>query len=292
MRPFEYLEAANLDQACHLLSEYKDKAKILAGGQSLLPILKQRIISPGYLISIKSLHELEYISKNGAGIGIGALTTHHAIETSSLIKEKFPMLVDMERSLGSIQIRNWGTIGGNLCHADPGGDPGPALIAFNAKVKAVSLRGIREIPLESFLVGFLETALEPDEILTEISVPYPSPHTGLSYVKESVKFGGRTIASVAVSITMSGKHIREARIVLGAIGNKPFRATETEKLLYNIDRGQILEKAAASAAWEVEPRSDLEGTKEYKKQIVKVITRKALNQAILQAQNRNRESAK
>lgn len=288
MRPFEYIEPANLSEACQLISEYKDKAKILAGGQSLLPILKQRIISPGYLISIKNLRELEYIRENGAGIQIGALTTHHSIEISPLIKEKFPMLVDMEGSLGSIQIRNWGTIGGNLCHADPGADPGPALIAFKAQVKATSIRGTREIPLDSFFVSYLETVLAPDELLTEIDIPYPPAHTGFSYVKESIRFGERAIASAAVSVTTSGKNIKESRIVLGAIGNTPLRATEAEKV-YNIIGKHALEEAAEAAAEEAEPMSNLEGTKEYKKRIVKVIVKKALSQAVMRAQNSRKE---
>lgn len=290
MRPFEYLEPDNLAQACQFISEYKDKAKIIAGGQSLLPILKQRIISPRYLISIKNLHELEYIRENGAGIEIGALTTHHSIETSPLIKEKFPMLVDMERSLGSVQIRNWGTIGGNLCHADPATDPGPALLAFKAKVKAASIRGTREIPLDSFFISYLETVLEPDEILTEIDIPCPPAHTGFSYVKESVRFGERAIASVAVAITMHGKNVKEARIVLGATGNTPLRATEAEKV-YNIEGSWSMDKAAEAAAEEAQPRSDLEGTTEYKKEIIRVITKKALGQAVMRAQNHNKEVA-
>ncbi len=284
MRPFEYVEPANLTEACRLIADYGDRAKLIAGGQSLLPILKQRLIAPSYLISIKNLHELDYIRENGSDIEIGALTTHHSIETSPLIKEKFPMLADMEGSLGSIQIRNWGTIGGNLCHADPATDPGPALVALNARVKAASVRGKREIPMESFFVSYLETALQQDEILTAISIPYPPAHTGSSYVKESVRFGERAIASVAVSITMNGKKSKEARIVLGATGNTPVRAAAAEKI-YNIGRNSGTEEAAGAAAEEAEPRSDMEGTREYKKQIIRVITEKALSQAAMRAQS-------
>lgn len=291
MRPFEYLEPANLREACRMLSRYKDRAKVLAGGQSLLPILKQRLISPPYLVNIKCLQELEYIKEDRAGIKIGALTTHHALETSALIQEKFPMLVDMERSLGSIQIRNWGTIGGNLCHADPGTDPGPALIALKAKIKAASTRGYRTIPLDSFFRGYLETVLETDEILTEIALPYPAAGTGSSYIKESVRFGERAIASVATSVTIRGRKIKEARITLGSIAATPLRASEAEKLLYNIEIEGNLGKAIAAASEEAQPVSDLEGSREYKKQIIRVITKKALEQAILRAQEYSGGSA-
>lgn len=290
MRPFEFLEPASLAEACQLISQYRDRAKIIAGGQSLLPILKQRMINPEYLISLKHFHELEYIRQNNSGIEIGALTTHHSIEMSSLIKEKFPVLAEMENSLGSIQIRNWGTIGGNLCHADPAGDPGVVLLALNASVRVTSERGTREIPLDSFFVSYMETALEPDEILTEIHIPYPAPHTGFSYVKESVRFGERPIASAAVAITVTGKNIKEARIYLGAAGNKPRRAVKAEKS-YNIGTGKFPEAASLAASKEAEPGSDLEGTKDYKKQIIKVIVKKALNQAIIQAQSGNREAS-
>lgn len=283
MRPFEFLEPANLAEACQLISRYKDRAKLIAGGQSLLPILKQRMISPEYLISIKNLHELEYIKQNSSGIEIGALTTHHAIEISPLIKEKFPILAEMENSLGSIQIRNWGTIGGNLCHADPAGDPGVVLLALKASVMTNSIRGNREIPLDSFFVSYMETALEPDEILTEIHIPYPVPHTGFSYVKESVRFGERPIASAAAAISIKGKNIKEARIYLGAAGNTPKRAVKAEKY-YNTGAGKFPEAASQAASDEAEPGSDLEGTKEYKKQIIKVIVKRALSQAIAQAQ--------
>lgn len=290
MRPFEYVEPASLEHACRLISEYKDQAKIIAGGQSLLTILKQRLISPAYLISIKNLRELEYIRENSAGIEIGALTTHHAIETSPLVKEKLPMLVDMENSLGSIQIRNWGTIGGNLCHADPSTDPGPALVALKARVKAASIRGTREMPVESFFVSYLETALEPDEILMEIAIPYPPPHTGFSFVKESARFGERAIASVAAAVTLNKKNVKETCIVLGAIGNTPIRATDAERV-YNKEGDNSIDKAAAVAAEEAEPRSDLEGTAEYKKQIIKVIVKKALSRAAIQAQNNSKGAA-
>lgn len=286
MRPFEYLEPASLAQACQMLSEHREDGRLLAGGQSLLPILKQRIVSPRYLISIKGLSELDYIREDGSVIRIGAVTSHRSIETSSLIKVKFPVLVDMERCLGSVQIRNWGTIGGNLCHADPSADPGPVLIALKAKVKARSLKGEREIILDDFFTGYMETALGPDEILTEIEIPYPSPHTGYCYVKESIRFGERPIASVAVSLTMNGNTIKEARIVLGAAGNTPLRAREAEKVSFNTEGNLALERAAEAAAKEARPASDLEGTAEYKRQIIKVITRKAVEEAMKSAKGR------
>lgn len=288
MRPFEYLEPETLGEACELLSSHCDEAKIIAGGQSLLPILKHRLTTPKYIINIKPLAELEYIREDGGWVKIGALTTHRAVESSQLIKEKLPILAEMEKVVASVQVRNWGTIGGDLCHADPGGDPGPALIALGAWVTIKSVRGERQIPLEGFFVSYLETALGPDEILTSIEVPVLAPQTGTSYIKESVRWGDHPIASVASLVVYNEEKIKDARIVLGGVGNTPVRAREAEKALIGMKVGDNLEMAGEAAAREARPKTDVEGSSEYKQAIIKVVIKQSVSLAKRRAQTPGR----
>ncbi|MBI4334692.1 MAG: xanthine dehydrogenase family protein subunit M [Chloroflexi bacterium] len=287
MRPFKFLEPRNLEHACSLLARHGDRARVIAGGQSLLPVLKHRVISPRYLINLKGLPGLEYVRIVDGGLAIGALATHRALETSALVKTRFPVLAEMESTLGSVPVRNWGTIGGNLCHADPGGDAGPVLMVLGARLKAVSARGQRHIAVREFFKGYLETTLEPDEILAEVEVPQPLPHSGAVYWKESVRTGDYAIASVAALVEVDGAVIRNARIVLGAVGSTPVEATLTEKALTGKPIDVNLDEAASLAAAEANPKIDVEGSAEYKRQIVKYITKEALRRAIARAQDSN-----
>ena len=204
MKDFEYFSASSLQEACSLISQYKDVGKILAGGQSLVTLLRQKLISPTCLIDIKGLKELDYIEfdkKNG--LRIGALTTHRAIEKSAVIQEKYNVLSEMEKSVASVQTRNWGTIGGNLCSADPIGDPAPSLIALGAKLKLVSAKGERVVGLEDFFTDYFTTIIEPDEILAEIQLPPPAANTGIEYKKFSTIEAGIKIVSTSVALPLN-----------------------------------------------------------------------------------------
>lgn len=287
MRPFKYLEPKSLKEACSMIAEHGEEAKLLAGGQSLLPLLKQRFISPEYVINLKGIPELEYLGNGQGNMKIGSLTLHRTIETSPAIRGTFPMLAEMERTLGSTQIRNWGTIGGNLCHADPGGDPGPTLIALGASVRVASARGEREIVLEDFFEDYLKTVLEPDEIMAEISVPEPPPLSGGAYHKESIRLGDMAIAATAVFVVLEGKGgpIRDVRIVLGAAGPTPIRAKQAEALLVGKKAtDDLLREAGETAASESHPTGDVQGSEEYKREMVRVVTRNMLREAIKRAQ--------
>jgi carbon-monoxide dehydrogenase medium subunit len=284
MKPFQYLEAHSIDEACQLLGELGERAKIIAGGQSLVVLLKHRMTSPEYLLGIKSLHELEYLTTRQDAIAIGALTTHRAIETSSLIRKELPMLVDMEKTVGSVQIRNWGTLAGNLCTGEPGSDPGVALVALGAKVKLRSMRGEREIPIEEFFTGYLETALEPDEILVEIMIASLESHTQGAYVKESVRAGDYGIATAAVVVTLDGKMIKKARIALGAVGPRPIRAKRAEGAIVGKEMDNALEELGKVASEESKPTTDIEGSVQYKRHIAGIAAREALVKAIGRAQ--------
>lgn len=284
MKHFKYIKAESLEHVCTLLDKYREQAKVMAGGQSLLVLIKQGLIAPEYLIDIKNLRDLEYIAMNGDGMVIGALTTHRSLETSPLVGERLPMLVDMEKVLGWVQIRNWGTVGGDICHADPAGDPGVALMALGANINIMSLRGKREVPLEDFFIDYLESVLEPDEIVTEIVVPKLAAHTQGAYVKESVRQGDLGIATVAVVVTLDDRVIKDARVVIGgAIGPKPIRAKKAESVIVGKQIDSSLDEAGEVAARELQPATDIEGSAEYKRHIVKVIIKQALAQAIERA---------
>lgn len=284
MRPFEYVEAKNLDHACHLLSEYGERARILAGGQNLLLMLKQRAIQPEYLIDIKRLRELEYLTDHGNEIAMGALTVHRTLETSPLLMKRLPMLVDAEKVLAWVQIRNWGTVAGELCEADPASDLGTVLVALGARIKLKSESGQREIPIESFYQGYMETALKPDEILVEIVVPCLTDHTQGAYVKESVRVGDYGIGSAAAIVTLDGKTIKDVRIASGAAGPTPMRARKAENAVTGRKVGSSFDDVGEAAAAESHPVDDIEGSVEYKRQITKVVTKRALAQAISRAQ--------
>jgi carbon-monoxide dehydrogenase medium subunit len=247
-------------------------------------LLKQRLVSPDYVIGIKGLQELDYLSSYSDRISMGSITTHRTLETSPVIKKELPMLVEMERGVASIQIRNWGTIGGNLCIGDPACDPAVALLALEAKVRVRSLRQEREIPLEEFFVDYLETALEPDEILVEIIVPRPEARTQGTYIKESVRAGDYGIASAAVVVSLDGGVIRKARIALGASGPTPLRAKKAEEAISGRDIGSALALVGSVAAAEAHPTTDIEGSEAYKRRIIEHITQEALATAVKRVQ--------
>lgn len=286
MSYFKFLEPKSLKEACELLSKYKEKAKLIAGGQSLVPLLKGGYIHPEYIIDLKNLSELDYINKNATCIKIGAMTTHRTLETSPIVNKRFPVLVDAEHRVAHLQIRNWGSVGGALSHGDPGGDLIPPLTALQAKVKAVSVRGEREIAIDGFVVDIFTTVLEGDEILKEITVPYFESHSAAAYHKESIEEGDAPIASVAAMITLDerGKTIKKARLVLGAVGTKPIVAQKAAKAIV----GKKADAKTASEAGELameesEPTADVMGSVAYKKEIIRLLTRDMILLAIKRA---------
>lgn len=287
MKDFEYYPTKTVEEACSLISQYSEEGKILAGGQSLITLLRQKLISPLYLIDIKGISNLDYIKFDAKkGLRMGALTTHRSIEKSSVIQEKYNVLSEMEKSVASVQTRNWGTIGGNLCSADPIGDPAPSLIALNAKLKIVSSRGERIIPLEEFFTDYFTTVLEPDEIVTEIQLPPPAPHTGVIYMKFSTIEAGIKIVSTSVSVTIDPGTMtcKDARIVMSAVAPVPFNAKKARALLMGKKINDLLiEEAAQLASEETNPTSDVHATAEYRREIAKVLVRRATKQAFEKA---------
>jgi carbon-monoxide dehydrogenase medium subunit len=287
IRDFEYFSPKTLEEALTLLNEYGDECKVIAGGQSLLILMRQGLVAPEYLVDIKGISELNYIQAEAKeGLRIGALTTHRAIEKSPVMKNGFSVLAEMEHRLASIQTRNWGTIGGNLCHAEPTGDPTSVLIALNATLSTASLKGKRNMAVEDFCQSYFETALEPDELLTEIQVPPAPPHTGTAYTKFNIIETDVGMVAVAVSISLdAGKDMcKDARIVLGACGSIQMRAKQAEEVL----RGEkitdnLLKEAGQVASQEAEPITDVSASEEYRRELVKILVVRVGREALARA---------
>jgi CO/xanthine dehydrogenase FAD-binding subunit len=284
---FEYFAPKTVDEAISLLSKYKGEAKIIAGGQSMLVVMKRGLLTTEYLIDIKGVAALDYIKYDeGEGLRIGALTIHRAIEKSPIIQKHFRVLSEMEQNLATIQTRNWGTIGGNLCHGDPAGDPATVLIALNAKLKLAGSRGERIIGVEEFSKDYLEVALEPDEMLTEIQVPTPLSHAGAAYEKLMVMKGDMGVVGAAVSITLSPKDgvCKDARIALSNCASVPLRAKKAEKgLIGKVLNDSLLLEAGEVAATEASPPVDVHGSTEYRREMVKVFVGRAATKALERA---------
>jgi len=287
MKDFEYLAPKNIEEALSFLLQYKGEAKIIAGGQSMLVLMRQELLAPEYVIDIKGLSALDYMTYDKReGLRMGALTTHRAVEKSLDIQRCFSVLSEMERNLATIQTRNWGTIGGNLCHGDPAGDPVTVLIVLDAKLKLRSLSGERTVAVERFSKDTLEVDLEPDEMLIEIQVPAPMPRTGVAHEKLMVMQGDAGIVGAAVSITLKpGDAVCEdARIVISNAASVPLRVREAEKrLIGKVINDQILKEAGEAASGESDPPSDVHGSAEYRKEMVKVFVRRAAARALEKA---------
>ena len=287
IKDFECFAPKTLREALTLLDRYRDECKVIAGGQSLLVLMRQRLVAPEYLIDIKGVSELNYITSDAKeGLKIGALTTHRAVEKSPAMKNGFSVLGEMERRLASIQTRNWGTLGGNICHGEPAGDPAPVLIALKSTLKMASLKGERTMPVDDFTLDYFETALEPDELLTEIQVPLPLPHTGAAYTKFNIIESDVATVGVAVSLTLgSGSGICEdVRIALGASAPTPMRAKKAEAVL----RGKritdnLLREAGGVASTEAEPISDITASAEYRRELVRVLVARVGKEALARA---------
>jgi carbon-monoxide dehydrogenase medium subunit len=290
MKDFEYFAPKTVEEALSLLSQHKEEAKIIAGGQSMLVVMRQGLLAPEYVVDIKGITALDFITYDEReGLKIGALTTHQAIEKSPVIQRQFSVLSEMERNLATIQTRNWGTIGGNLCHGDPAGDPAPLLIALDAKLKLKSLSGERMIAMEGFSRDMLEVDLEPDEMLIEIQVPTPRPHTGVAHEKLMVMQGDAGIVGAAVSITLKpGYNVCEdARVVVSNAASVPLRVKEAEKrLIGKVIDDHLLTEAGEIASAEADPPSDVHASSEYRKEMVKVFVKRVALKALERAKER------
>jgi aerobic carbon-monoxide dehydrogenase medium subunit len=282
--PFTYLEPATLSEALDHLAQYGDDAKVIAGGTALVNFMKSQLIQPRVVIGLRRLRSLEAIVGDGE-IKMGALTTLHAIETSALIARTAPVLVEACQHVATIRIRMMATIGGAMAYADPSLDTPPALIAVDARIKTSSRRGEREIPIRQFFTGIFETVLEPDELVTEITIPRQPAGAGFSFIKFlPTTHDDYPTVSVAVRVTVSDGMITDARIALGAVGTTPVHAEEAEVTLRGMKADESnYREAGEVAAAELEPLADFRGSSEYKRDMAAVHVRRALAAAAARA---------
>lgn len=282
---FDYIAAKSLDEALALLAQHQDDAKLLAGGHSLLPAMKLRLAQPKLLIDIGRIKDLSYIREAGGQIQIGATTTHFQIETSDLLRHACPLLAETAACLGDMQVRNKGTIGGSLAHADPAADWPAAVIALNAEIVAASPKGERTIKIDDFFVELFTTALQPGEVLKEIRFATPKGRVGQSYLKVRHPASGFAVVGVAVNLTLDGSgKCQSAGIGMTGVSAKPYRASGVEAALKGkaLD-AKILAAAASHATDGVELNSDLFASGDYRKHLAEVYTRRALEQAVARA---------
>jgi carbon-monoxide dehydrogenase medium subunit len=300
MDEFKYISPTSLDETLALISEYKGRAKVIAGGTDILAKLKKGLPLPEILINIEGVRDLDYIKYDIAGgLSIGAATPVASLECSPLIKSRFPVLSQAAAMLGSPVIRSRATIGGNICNAAPSADTAPALMALGARIRITGRDGETVVPLENFFAGPGETVLKPGHILVEIQVPEMPPVSGAAYIKQKRRAGADlAVAGVAVMITlenesgitgsspsvdMTNSVLKDVRIVLGAVAPTPIRAIEAENILRGQKiSGELMTEAGQAAADASRPINDGRSTADYRKKLVAVLVPRAIKQALEQ----------
>ena len=283
---FDYLAAHSVNEAVTLLDRHGEGAKVLAGGQSLIPLLRFRLASPTILIDINHIDGLEYLREMNGTLHIGALTRESELDNSSLIRERYPILFETSMVVADPVVRNWATVGGNIAHADPANDHPATMLAMGAKVVAVGPAGERVIPIEEFFTDVpFETTLRPNELLTEIRVPAPVHGSGGAYVKLERKVGDYAIAGVAAYITLdTNGTVTYAGIGLTNVGQAPIKARNAEQALPGKPLNDAsIHQAADLAAAASQPISDTRGPAEYKRDMVRTLTVRALRKALVRA---------
>jgi len=283
MNAFEYAAPRTLDEALAVLREHGDEARVIAGGTALVTMMQQRLVSPGYLVSLREIPGLGRIEVANGGVRIGALVTHREVETSPLVRERIPVLAETFRRVASVRIRHMATVGGALAHADPNQDPPVTLIALGSRVEIRGAGGGRELPVEDFFRDYYESALEPGEVVTGVVVPQLPAASGAAYVKFLPRTADdyATVAVAAiVTLESDGERCRAARIALGSVGVTPLRARAAEALLAGQRLGAgLLQAAGESVKGAVDPLSDHRGSAAYKREMAAVMVGRALSQA-------------
>ena len=275
---FDYARPATVDEAIALLAKHGDAAKVLAGGHSLIPAMKLRLAQPTVVVDIGRIETLNYVREARGAIAIGAMTTHAEIESSPLLRDRSPLLPETASHIGDMQVRNKGTIGGSLAHADPAADYPAAILALEAEIDLAGPRGRRTVKASAFFVDLLQTAIEPNEILTEIRVPATAK--SVAYVKTEQKASGFALVGVAAIV---GADL--VRIGITGVAAKAYRAAAVEQLLagQRTPTAQAIALAAAHAADGVEPLSDIHASAEFRAHLAEVNTRRAIERALARA---------
>jgi aerobic carbon-monoxide dehydrogenase medium subunit len=287
MKPprFEYAAPRTLDEAVDLLDQHGEGAKVLAGGQSLIPLLNFRLAHPAMLVDINRLADLAYVRPNDGGVAIGALTRQHAVERSGEVAARVPVLAEACHLIGHLPIRHRGTIGGNLAHADPASELPAVMVALEAEIRLASRRGARGVPAGEFFTGALTTALQTGELLTEVRVPGLPPRTGGAFVEMARRAGDYALVGVAAIVTLDGAgRCQRARLALCGVGPTPVRARAAEEALTgHAPAGAVLDEAARRAADATSPSGDLHGSAAFRRQLARHFTREAIQMAARRA---------
>ncbi len=285
MKPprFKYVAVNTVQEAVEQLARFPG-GKVLAGGQSLTPMLNFRLAHPEALVDINRVKELDFLVERNGGIRVGALTRHRTIESSALVREKFPLLAAAASEIGHLAIRNRGTFGGTLAHADPAAEFPMIALLLDAELTVKSVRGGRTLKAKDFLVSYLQSALEQDELVTEVYVPGLRPHTGWGFEELCRRPGDFAIAAVSATITLDGKKCADARVSMAGVGPKALRAPSAEALL----KGQqpteeLLDRASEKAAEAADPSGDVHASADFRRHLVKVLARRALGSALSRA---------
>jgi len=284
---FGYVAARSVEEALQLLAKHGDDAKLLAGGHSLIPAMKLRLASPRYLIDLGAVPGLRGVRVDGDSLAIGALTVHADIAASDLVRKQLPGLADAASMIGDVQVRNRGTIGGSVAHADPAADLPVILTALNASFVLQSAAGNRTVAADEFFIDFYTTAIAANEVLTEIRVPLPPPGAGTAYAKLPHPASGYVVVSAGVLIHRQPTgQCASARIAIGGMGSNPIRATAKEAALQGQPlTGDVIARAAAKAAEGTNPDDDFYASADYKRQVATVYTRRAIEAAVERAKN-------
>ena len=285
---FEYHTPGSITEATALLARLGDDAKVLSGGQSLIPLMKLRLSSPRHVVDINGIGGLDGVREADGFLRIGALTRESDLEASEIVRTRYPLLYDTCKVIADPLVRNLATVGGNLAHADPANDHPATMLALGAEVIAVGTKGERKIPIGSFFTGPFATALSPDEILVEIRIPASTARSGGAYLKLERKVGDFATAAVAVHVVLSASGTCEqVGIGLTNVGLTPIKATQAEAALKGKrPDAAAIKQAAELAAAAAQPSDDLRGSAEYKKDLVRVLTARALRRAVERAEGR------
>jgi carbon-monoxide dehydrogenase medium subunit len=283
---FEYVAPTTLDEALAVLEEHGDEAKVLAGGQSLIPLLKLRFAAPRVVVDINEISELDHLEEQGGALHIGTLVRHKACERSELLRERYRTLGDAAPMISDPIVRNRGTVGGSLAHADPQGDWGSVMLATRAEIVVRGSNGnSRTIPIDEFFEGPFTTVLEPTEILTEVRIPEPGARAGGTYLKLERKVGDFATVGVAVHVSFANGSVDRAGIALTGVGPMNLRAEAAEQALNGRPfDDEAISDAARLAAEAAQARTDIRGTEAYKRNVVRVFTERGLRKAAEVAQ--------
>ena len=288
MKDFEYLEPTSLRQALEWLNTHRGRARVLAGGTDLFLRIRKQVFMPDYVIDLKRVAGLDYVTSDAQGsMRLGPTALQGEVARSSVVQRTFPALAEAARWVGSVQTRNRATVVGNLCNASPAADTAPALLAYGAQVKLASLQGERSVPLTDFFVGPGRTALQDNELVAEVLLPAPMPQTGGAFFRRTRTAMDIALICGAAVLRLANGTCQDATIALGAVGPTPLRATRAEQAL----RGQaltdrLLDEASRLAAEEARPIDDVRSTAEYRREMVRVLTRRGLAQAVERARGR------